>query len=144
MILAAAAYRVGAVFVPDLSNLSPIMALAFCGAVYFERRILWLVPFVALAASDVWIDRYYASHYGYTWELGGSLLRLACFAAAPADSSASSMPLGLNVGAGYFSCRPCIPSTSICEIATLRNHLWSAGMTNHGACLRLVRSRISS
>ena len=82
LIVAAVAYRVGAVFVPDLSNLSPIMALAFCGAAFFERRSLWLVPFVALVVSDVWIDRYYASHYGYTWELSGSLLRIACFAAA--------------------------------------------------------------
>ena len=82
LIIAAAAYRVGAVFVPDLSNLSPIMALAFCGAVYFERRSLWLVPFVALAASDLWIDRYYAATYGYTWEVGGALLRIACFATA--------------------------------------------------------------
>ncbi|MBS0661874.1 MAG: hypothetical protein JSR48_01310 [Verrucomicrobia bacterium] len=82
LIVAAAAYRVGAVFVPELSNVSPIMALAFCGAAYLERRALWLVPFVALSASDLWIDHYYATQYGYTWELGGALLRIACFAAA--------------------------------------------------------------
>ena len=29
LIVAAAAYRMGAVFVPELSNFSPIMALAF-------------------------------------------------------------------------------------------------------------------
>lgn len=82
LILAAVAYRVGAVFVPDLSNFSPIMALAFCGAAFLQRRALWLVPFVALTASDLWIDRYYAANYGYTWELSGALLRIACFGAA--------------------------------------------------------------
>ena len=105
LILAAAAYRVGAVFVPDLSNLSPIMALAFCGAAFFERRILWLVPFVALAASDVWIDRYYASHYGYTWELGGSLLRIACFAAAlGVGAFVARRRTALNVFSGVLGC----------------------------------------
>ena len=105
LIVAAAAYRVGAVFVPYLSNLSPIMALAFCGAVYFERRILWLVPFLALAASDVWIDRYYASHYGYTWEIGGSLLRIACFAAAlGVGAFVARRRTALNVFSGVLGC----------------------------------------
>lgn len=105
LIVAAAAYRVGAVFAPDLSNLSPIMALAFCGAVYFERRILWLVPFVALAASDLWIDRYYASQYGYTWELGGALLRIACFAAAlGVGALVARRRTVLNVVSGVLGC----------------------------------------
>jgi hypothetical protein len=105
LIVAAAAYRVGAVFVPELSNLSPIMALAFCGAVYFERRSLWLVPFVALAASDVWIDRYYAANYGYTWELGGALLRIACFAAAlGVGALVARRRSALNLISGVLGC----------------------------------------
>lgn len=82
LIAAAAAYRVAAVYAPGLSNFSPIMALAFCGAAYLQRRSLWLVPFAALTLSDLWIDAYYASTYNYTWELGGQLLRIACFSAA--------------------------------------------------------------
>lgn len=105
LIVAAAAYRVGAVFVPDLSNLSPIMALAFCGAAYFERRILWLVPFVALAVSDVWIDRHYATQYGYTWELGGALLRIACFAAAlGVGALVARRRTWLNLASGVLGC----------------------------------------
>jgi hypothetical protein len=105
LIVAAAAYRVGAVFVPDLSNVSPIMALAFCGAAYFERRSLWLVPFVALAASDLWIDRYYAAQYGYTWELGGALLRIACFAAALGIGAlVARRRTALNVVSGVLGC----------------------------------------
>ena len=105
LIAAAAAYRVGAVFVPELSNLSPIMALAFCGAAYLERRSLWLVPFVALVASDVWIDRYYATQYGYTWELGGALLRIACFAAALGVGAwVSKRRTALNLVGGTLAC----------------------------------------
>jgi hypothetical protein len=82
LIALAAAFRVAAVYAPELSNFSPIMALAFCGAAYLQRRALWLVPFAALTLSDLWIDAHYASAYGYTWELGGQLLRIACFGAA--------------------------------------------------------------
>ncbi len=105
LIAAAAAYRVGAVFVPELSNLSPIMALAFCGAAYLERRLLWLVPFVALTASDLWIDRYYASQYGYTWDLAGALLRIACFAAAlSVGALVARRRTALNMISGVLAC----------------------------------------
>jgi hypothetical protein len=105
LIVAAVAYRISAVFAPELSNLSPIMALAFCGAVYFERRSLWLVPFVALAASDLWIDRYYAAQYGYTWELGGALLRIACFAAAlGVGAFVARRRTALNLLSGVLGC----------------------------------------
>lgn len=82
LIIAAITYRIIAVYNPELSNLSPIMALAFCSAVYFSRRLLWLVPFVALSASDLWIDHHYATEFGYTWELSSSLLRITFFALA--------------------------------------------------------------
>lgn len=82
LILAAVAYRVIAVYNPEISNLSPIMALAFCGGAYFTSRLLWLVPFAALTVSDLWIDHHYATTFGYSWDLNGSLLRIICFALA--------------------------------------------------------------
>jgi hypothetical protein len=81
LILAAAAWRVLALHAPELSNFSPLMALAFCGGVYFTSRWMWCVPFAALAASDLYIDHYYSVQYGYHWGAGGVLLRLLCFAA---------------------------------------------------------------
>ncbi|HUL51814.1 MAG TPA: DUF6580 family putative transport protein [Opitutaceae bacterium] len=82
LILLATGYRVVAAWNPDLVNFSPLMALAFCGGVYFRNRWLWLVPFVALSASDLYLDRYHASHFGYSWDLSGVLVRTLCFAAA--------------------------------------------------------------
>ena len=49
-----------------------------------------------------------------------------------------------RVGWGYLSFRLCRASTRMAEMAMLRYHLWSAGMTNQGACLRLVAERMSS
>jgi hypothetical protein len=82
LILLAAAYRIVAAWNPELINFSPLMALAFCGAVYFRNRWMWLVPFVALGASDLYLDHYYLVRFGYEWDLGGALTRTACFAAA--------------------------------------------------------------
>ncbi len=66
---------------PVLANFSPLMAMAFCGAVYFRRGGLWFVPFVALSLSDVWLNHHYAAE-GYGWTLGAALVRTGCFAAA--------------------------------------------------------------
>jgi len=82
LILLATAYRIVAAWNPDLVNFSPLMALAFCGGVYFRNRWMWLVPFVALSASDLYLDHYHATHFGYSWDVGGVLVRTACFAAA--------------------------------------------------------------
>ena len=82
LILLATGYRIVAAWNPELVNFSPLMALAFCGAVYFRNRWMWLVPFVALSASDLYLDHYHATHFGYTWDLGGVLVRTTCFAAA--------------------------------------------------------------
>lgn len=82
LVLLATAYRIVAAWNPDLVNFSPLMALAFCGAVYFRNRWLWLVPFVALSASDLYLDHYHATQFGYTWDLGGVLVRTVCFVAA--------------------------------------------------------------
>ena len=50
LILGSAAWRVAGVYVPEMSNFAPLMALTFCGAVYFRDRRLWLVPFAARSA----------------------------------------------------------------------------------------------
>ena len=82
LILLATGYRIVAAWNPELVNFSPLMALAFCGAVYFRNRWLWLVPFLALSGSDLYLDHYHATQFGYTWDLGGVLVRTMCFAAA--------------------------------------------------------------
>jgi hypothetical protein len=82
VLVLAAGWRVFALYVPEISNFSPIMALAFCSGAYFRKGWLWVAPFAALALSDVYIDAYYASVYHYSWSVGGSLVRIACFASA--------------------------------------------------------------
>jgi hypothetical protein len=82
LMLLAAGWRVAAVHVPALANFAPLMALTFCGAVYFRDRRMWLVPFVALTLSDLYIDRYYATVYHYDWTISGAAVRTACFVAA--------------------------------------------------------------
>jgi hypothetical protein len=82
VLVLAAAWRVFVLHVPILSNFSPVMALAFCAGAYTHNRWLRLAPFLALVASDLYIDRYYAVVYHYEWSLGGAALRILCFAAA--------------------------------------------------------------
>lgn len=82
LILLATLYRLLPTLDLGLSNFSPVMAIAFCGAVYFRKRGMWVVPFVALALSDVYINHFYASHYGFNWSLGGLAARTACFGVA--------------------------------------------------------------
>lgn len=82
LLVLAAAWRLLALYVPVLSNFAPLMALTFCGAVYFRDKRLWLVPFVALTLTDLYINYYYATAFHYEWSLGGALLRTACFVAA--------------------------------------------------------------
>ena len=81
LILAAAAWRVATLGSVQWANFSPVMALTFCGGVYFRRGAMWLVPFAALAASDLWINHYYAVTYHYRFSWPGVTLRLVCFAA---------------------------------------------------------------
>jgi hypothetical protein len=82
LILAAALWRVAIVFEPSLFNVAPVTALAFCGAVYFRDWRLWLVPFAALTLSDLWLNHYHATQFGYTWSLGEMALRAGCLVAA--------------------------------------------------------------
>ena len=82
LILLAALWRILTALEPALSNVAPITALAFCGAAYLHDWRWWLVPFGALLLSDLWLNHYHATQFGYTWSAGEMLLRLLCFAAA--------------------------------------------------------------
>lgn len=82
VIVLAAGWRMVAVHAPALSNFAPLMALTFCGAVYFRDKRLWLVPFAALLASDLYLDYHHATIFGETWTWPSALVRAACFAAA--------------------------------------------------------------
>lgn len=82
LLLLAAGWRVAAIHVPALVNFAPLMALAFCGAVYFSDRRLWLVPLAALTLSDLYLDHYYASAFGETWTWQSVVVRALCFALA--------------------------------------------------------------
>jgi hypothetical protein len=82
VLILAAAWRLFALYVPALSNFSPLMALAFCSGIYFRRGWVWLAPFAALTVSDLYIDHYYSVTYHYAWSAGGAVIRTVCFAAA--------------------------------------------------------------
>ncbi len=61
-----------------LANFSPLMALAFCGAVYFRAGRTWLIPFAVLVVSESLLN----SHYGFGWNTSAFIVKLACFAIA--------------------------------------------------------------
>lgn len=82
LLLLAAGWRVAAIHVPALANFAPLMALAFCVAVYFSDRRLWLVPLAALTLSDLYLDYYYATAFGETWAWQSVVVRAICFALA--------------------------------------------------------------
>ncbi len=82
LVVLAAAWRVIALYAPALLNFAPLMALTFCGAVYFRDKRLWLVPFAALLVSDLYLDYYYATTFNEHWNWPSVLVRAVCFAAA--------------------------------------------------------------
>jgi hypothetical protein len=82
LIVSAALWRVAAAYEPSWANVSPITALAFCGALYFRDWRLWLVPLIALTFSDLWLNHYHATAFGYTWTLTEMLLRAGCLGVA--------------------------------------------------------------
>jgi hypothetical protein len=82
VLILAAGWRVFALHHLELSNFSPIMALAFCAGAYCRRGWMWLAPFAAIVLSDLYIDHYYATVYRYEWGVGGAALRFLCFGAA--------------------------------------------------------------
>jgi hypothetical protein len=92
LIVLSAGWRILGAHVPVLSNFAPMMALTFCGAVYFRDKRLWLVPFAALTLSDFYINHYYATVFHEEWSWPSILTRLTCFAFA--------LPLGALVASG--------------------------------------------
>ncbi|HEY5228692.1 MAG TPA: DUF6580 family putative transport protein [Opitutaceae bacterium] len=82
VLVLAAGWRVLTLYVPELSNFSPVMALAFCAGAYSRDKWMRFAPFAALVLSDLYINHYYATVYHYEWSLGGGALRILCFAAA--------------------------------------------------------------
>ncbi len=81
-LLLAAGWRVFTLYVPPLSNFSPVMALAFCAGVYTRRGWMWIAPFAAIILSDLYIDHYYSVVYQYQWTAAGAAMRILCFAGA--------------------------------------------------------------
>lgn len=82
LVVLAAAYRLLAVHQPALLNIAPLMAMAFCSAVYLRDKRWWAVPFAALALSDLYLNYDYATAYGDTWSAGAILVNFACYGAA--------------------------------------------------------------
>lgn len=104
LIVLAAAWRVAGAHTPALANFAPLMALGFCGAVYLQDRRLWAVPFVALLASDLYLDSYYSATFGESWTWPSAVLRLVCFAAAlPLGRAVAARKSWLTLGAGALT-----------------------------------------
>jgi hypothetical protein len=82
LICLALAYRLLPTMDLAWSNFPPLMAVAFCGAVFFRRRAMWFLPFAGLCLTDLYINWFYAREYGYNWEPAGFVARAACFALA--------------------------------------------------------------
>ena len=82
LLVLAAGWRIFAIQIPALSNFAPMMALTFCGAVYFRDKRMWILPFAALTLSDLYLDHYYATNFGEGWTWPSVALRVICFAVA--------------------------------------------------------------
>lgn len=82
LILLATAYRLLPTMDLSLANFAPLMAVAFCGAVYFKRKVMWAVPFLALVGSDIYLAFYHASEFGYSLPPEGYVARFVCFGLA--------------------------------------------------------------
>ena len=105
LIALAAGWRIVGAHVPALANFAPVMALAFCGAVYFRDKRLWLAPFVALMFSDFYLNHYYATVFHEGWSWSGMAVRLGCFLCAlPAGRLIASRKNWLTLLGGALGC----------------------------------------
>ena len=101
----AAGWRVFALYIPEFSNFSQLMALAFCAGAYTRNKWMWLAPFAALILTDLYIDHYYAVVYHYEWSLSGAGLRTLCFGAGLGIGAAISRRRNwLNLLGGALAC----------------------------------------
>ncbi len=80
LIVLALAYRLVPTLDMSWANFPPMAAIAFCGAVYFRDKRWWLLPFVGLCLTDLYINWFYAREYGYHMEFGAYAARLVCYA----------------------------------------------------------------
>jgi hypothetical protein len=93
-------YRVAVPFADGLPNFSPVMALAFCAAIYSGRKITVLIPLAALAISDIILNL----HYGFAAFNISSLVAYACYiAAAGMGVWVGQHKNFLNIAAGTFA-----------------------------------------
>lgn len=54
LIVAVAAFRVlRAVYLPEMQNFAPVMAIAFCGGMFLPGALAWALPLASLILSDV-------------------------------------------------------------------------------------------
>lgn len=76
LVLIAAGYRVlSGVYLTSLPNFSPVMAIAFCGALILPGALAFIVPFVALFASDLILN----AHFGQPLLSLGMVAMYACY-----------------------------------------------------------------
>lgn len=71
-------------FLPELPNFSPVMAIAFCGALFLPGRMVFAVCLPALFVSDLILNW----HYGVPLVNAGMILIYACY--------------GFAIGLGYL------------------------------------------
>jgi hypothetical protein len=75
IVVTVALFRVlRAVMLPDLPNFSPVMAMAFCGGLFFPGALAWLFPLAVIAASDMALSLC----LGYPAVNSGQLAAWAC------------------------------------------------------------------
>ena len=79
LIVLALAYRVLPTMDMSWANFCPMTAIAFCGAIYFRDRRWWLLPFLGLCLTDLYVNWFYAREYGYRMEIGAYIARAAAF-----------------------------------------------------------------
>lgn len=77
-IVCATLYRCTAAAFPGLANISPLMALAICGAAFATSRVYWLIPIASIVLSDTWL----AFQYGYSMAFNEVVLRFLCIGLA--------------------------------------------------------------
>lgn len=76
LVLIAAGYRVlSGVYLTSLPNFSPVMAIAFCGALVLPGALAFVVPFVTLFASDLILN----AHFGQPLLSLGMVAIYACY-----------------------------------------------------------------
>lgn len=105
LLVLAAGWRIVGAHAPVLANFAPLMALTFCSAVYFRDKRFWLVPFVALTLSDLYLNHYYAAVFHEEWSWPSVVTRLVCFGfALPFGALVATKKNWLTLLGGTLGC----------------------------------------